>query len=146
MVKAYPFDSIVTYEGGQPVYDRPADSEMLRELHMAISTQGVVENAAGDSFNVVPSGYNTSAIVKAGKAIIQGVVAIEEEDTEIFLSEPTVADAYDTIVLRLDDTIDERRVYITKISGEGGFCRPFAKAAYTTLFSPMCLCRSPKRG
>ena len=104
----FPFDSHVTYEtDGTPVYDRAISSEPLRNLLHKLFTDGILPDVSTNLQVVASSGMNI--VVKAGFAIVQGCLKLEENDRTLALqASNTTNDRIDTVVLRLNSNDDQR--------------------------------------
>ena len=104
----FPFDSHVTYEtDGTPVYDRAISSEPLRNLLHKLFTDGILPDVSTNLQVVAGSGMNV--VVKAGFAIVQGCLKLEENDRTLALqASNTTNDRIDTVVLRLNSNDDQR--------------------------------------
>lgn len=104
----FPFDSHVTYEtDGTPVYDRAISSEPLRNLLHKLFTDGILPDVSTNLQVVAGSGMNI--VVKAGFAIVQGCLKLEENDRTLALQASSVTnDRIDTVVLRLNSNDDQR--------------------------------------
>lgn len=104
----FPFDSHVTYEtDGTPVYDRAISSEPLRNLLHKLFTDGILPDVSTNLQVVAGSGMNV--VVKAGFAIVQGCLKLEENDRTLALQASNATnDRIDTVVLRLNSNDDQR--------------------------------------
>ena len=104
----FPFDSHVTYEtDGTPVYDRAISSEPLRNLLHKLFTDGILPDVSTNLQVVAGSGMNV--VVKAGFAIVQGCLKLEESDRTLALqASSAINDRIDTVVLRLNSNDDQR--------------------------------------
>ena len=104
----FPFDSHVTYEDdGTPVYDRAISSEPLRNLLHRLFTDGILPDVSTNLQVTTATGMNV--IVKAGFAIVQGCLKLEENDRTLALQASNVtSDRIDTVVLRLNSNDDQR--------------------------------------
>lgn len=104
----FPFDSHVTYEtDGTPVYDRAISSEPLRNLLHKLFTDGILPDVSTNLQVVAGSGMNV--VVKAGFAIVQGCLKLEENDRTLALQASSATnDRIDTVVLRLNSNDDQR--------------------------------------
>ena len=104
----FPFDSHVTYEtDGTPVYDRAISSEPLRNLLHKLFTNGILPDVSTNLQVVAGSGMNV--VVKAGFAIVQGCLKLEENDRTLALQASNATnDRIDTVVLRLNSNDDQR--------------------------------------
>lgn len=104
----FPFDSHVTYEeDGTPVYDRAISSEPLRNLLHKLFTDGILPDVSTNLQVVAGTGMNI--IVKAGFAIVQGCLKLEENDRTLAVqASNSINDRIDTVVLRLNSNEDQR--------------------------------------
>ena len=104
----FPFDSHVTYDSdGTPVYDRAISSEPLRNLLHKLFTNGILPDVSTNLQVVAGSGMNV--VVKAGFAIVQGCLKLEENDRTLALQASNATnDRIDTVVLRLNSNDDQR--------------------------------------
>ena len=104
----FPFDSHVTYDtDGTPVYDRAISSEPLRNLLHKLFTDGILPDVSTNLQVVAGSGMNV--VVKAGFAIVQGCLKLEENDRTLALQASSATnDRIDTVVLRLNSNDDQR--------------------------------------
>lgn len=122
----FPFDSHVTYEtDGTPVYDRAISSEPLRNLLHKLFTDGILPDVSTNLQVVAGSGMNV--VVKAGFAIVQGCLKLEENDRTLALqASNTTNDRIDTVVLRLNSNDDQRYcdLYIRKGTPASNPTRP----------------------
>lgn len=104
----FPFDSHVTYDSdGTPVYDRAISSEPLRNLLHKLFTDGILPDVSTNLQVVAGSGMNV--VVKAGFAIVQGCLKLEENDRTLAIQASSATnDRIDTVVLRLNSNDDQR--------------------------------------
>ena len=104
----FPFDSHVTYEeDGTPVYDRAISSEPLRNLLHRLFTDGILPDVSTNLQVVAGTGMNV--VVKAGFAIVQGCLKLEENDRTLAIQASSATnDRIDTVVLRLNSNDDQR--------------------------------------
>lgn len=104
----FPFDSHVTYEeDGTPVYDRAISSEPLRNLLHKLFTDGILPDVSTNLQVVAGTGMNV--VVKAGFAIVQGCLKLEENDRTLAIQASNATnDRIDTVVLRLNSNDDQR--------------------------------------
>ena len=104
----FPFDSHVTYDAdGNPVYDRAITSEPYRKLLRELFKTGIMPT---ESTNMqVVAGDDMNVIVKAGFAMVEGCMKLEESDRTLAVQAADANyDRIDTVVLRLDDNDDAR--------------------------------------
>lgn len=113
-----PFDSNVTYdEQDRPIYDRPYSSQNLRDLHMRDRRNGVVligDDPTNSSFKVVATSPASRYVnVSKGHCFIKGANGYNDDFVPIAVAtaHPSLP-RYDTIVLRLDDSINVRGIVI----------------------------------
>lgn len=117
---AFPFTSKLTYdEKGWPMLDRAVDSVVLRKLMKDYFTNGV--HGIGDSTCLQVSALfdgSDTVYVSPGEAMIQGATGYIEDIAELPL---TAADndlpRIDTVVVRLNDNIDFRNMYLDIVIG-----------------------------
>ena len=104
----FPFDSHVTYDtDGTPVYDRAISSEPLRNLLHKLFTDGILPDVSTNLQVVAGTGMNV--VVKAGFAIVQGCLKLEENDRTLAIQASSATnDRIDTVVLRLNSNDDQR--------------------------------------
>ena len=104
----FPFDSHVTYDtDGTPVYDRAISSEPLRNLLHRLFTDGILPDVSTNMQVVAGTGMNV--VVKAGFAIVQGCLKLEENDRTLAIQASSATnDRIDTVVLRLNSNDDQR--------------------------------------
>lgn len=114
---SFPFDSkIVGYDdSGYPQYDRAVNSSVLANMLNSLATTGVILNDT-NSF-LVSAGDNMLVKVHAGSAIINGITCIEDTERTLSLQAADATyDRIDTVVLRLNTSVDVRAIdlYIVK--------------------------------
>lgn len=117
-MKSYPFDSEVTYDNeGNPQYDRSYTSKDLRTYNHLLYTDGVfAEPATG--LQVMVSEQAMSVTVMPGNCNIQGAFGIEESQrTIVFEAAGTTYDRIDSVVARLDENRDFRKIDLYVIKG-----------------------------
>ncbi len=114
----YPFTSRVTYdEQGLPLYDRAVDSAFLRDFYRAYWSDGVFYDPT-TSFQVTAAGAGMALQVAPGKAQIQGAFAIETAVQSLSVAEAdTTNNRIDTVVLRLDLSLDKRNIALAVLEG-----------------------------
>lgn len=114
----YPFTSRVTYdEQGLPLYDRAVDSAFLRDFYKAYWSDGVFYDPT-TSFQVTASGAGMALQVAPGKAQIQGAFAIETAVQSLSVTAAdTTNNRIDTVVLRLDLSLDKRSIELAVLEG-----------------------------
>lgn len=104
----FPFDSRVTYDtDGTPIYDRAITSEPYRRLLKKLFSTGVMPVPSNNMQVVAKSGMTVT--VKAGFAMVEGLMKLEDGDANLTLENADTAyNRIDTIVLRLDDNENVR--------------------------------------
>lgn len=114
----YPFTSRVTYdEQGLPLYDRAVDSAFLRDFYKAYWSDGVFYDPT-TSFQVTAEGAGMALQVAPGKAQIQGAFAIETAVQSLSVTAAdTTNNRIDTVVLRLDLSLDKRNIELAVLKG-----------------------------
>ena len=114
----YPFTSRVTYdEQGLPLYDRAVDSAFLRDFYKAYWSDGVFYDPT-TSFQVTAAGAGMALRVAPGKAQIQGAFAVESAVQSLSVAEAdTTNNRIDTVVLRLDLSLDKRNIALAVLEG-----------------------------
>lgn len=113
----YPLDSHVGYdEHNVPVFDRAITSAPLRKLIKQLFLDGIMPNVSTNMQVVAGSGMK--AVVKAGFAICNGCLKLEEEQKTLTLeAADTSYGRIDTIVLRLDDNDNARSCEFAVVKG-----------------------------
>lgn len=117
MMKYFPFDSNITgYDNeGYPIYDRPADSSLLRGVISQFVSTGIFPIA--NCFKVEAS-EGMLITVKPGSAVINGVTAMEETTRTLTVqSSDTTYDRIDTVVLRYNNDISVRSIDLYVLEG-----------------------------
>lgn len=117
MMKYFPFDSNITgYDNeGYPIYDRPADSSLLRGVISQFVSTGIFPTT--DCFKVEAS-EGMLVTVKSGSAVINGVTAMEETTRTLTVqSSDTTYDRIDTVVLRYNNDISVRSIDLYVLEG-----------------------------
>lgn len=117
MMKYFPFDSNITgYDNdGYPIYDRPADSSLLRGVISQFVSTGVFPTT--DCFKVEAS-EGMLVTVKPGSAVINGVTAMEETTRTLTVqSSDATYDRIDTVVLRYNNDISVRSIDLYVLEG-----------------------------
>lgn len=117
---AFPMDSQVTGMGddGLPVYDRAFDSTDLREVYKTYFSDGYFAEV-GTSMHVKAASGMT-ATVEAGKVNIQGTLGFMEEDATVTFAAAGSAARIDTVVARLDLSVEKRVIELDVLKGEEG--------------------------
>lgn len=106
-MKSFPFDSHVTYDSsGTPSYDRAISSDPYRKLIKELFTTGIMPTSSTNM--QVVAGENMTVTVKAGFAVVEGCMSLEEDDRSLEITASDTQDRIDTVVLRLN-TNDEYR-------------------------------------
>lgn len=125
---SYPFTSRVTYDAQSlPIYDRAVDSAFLRRFYKAYWDDGVFYKPS-TSFAVTATGTGMNVQVKPGMAQVQGAFCLEDTVQTLPIA---AADAslnrIDSVVLRLDLSLDKRDISLAVVSGVAAV-RPVAPA------------------
>lgn len=115
---SYPFTSRVTYDAQSlPIYDRAVDSAFLRRFYKAYWDDGVFYKPS-TSFAVTATGTGMNVQVQPGMAQVQGAFCLEDTVQTLPIA---AADAslnrIDSVVLRLDLSLDKRDILLAVISG-----------------------------
>ena len=115
---SYPFTSCVTYDAQSlPIYDRAVDSAFLRRFYKAYWDDGVFYKPS-TSFTVTATGTGMNVQVQPGMAQVQGAFCLEDTVQTLPIA---AADAslnrIDSVVLRLDLSLDKRDISLAVISG-----------------------------
>lgn len=115
---SYPFTSRVTYDAQSlPIYDRAVDSAFLRRFYKAYWDDGVFYKPS-TSFAVTATGTGMNVQVQPGMAQVQGAFCLEDTVQTLPIA---AADAslnrIDSIVLRLDLSLDKRDISLAVVSG-----------------------------
>lgn len=115
---SYPFTSRVTYDAQSlPIYDRAVDSAFLRRFYKAYWDDGVFYKPS-TSFAVTATGTEMNVQVKPGMAQVQGAFCLEDTVQTLPIA---AADAslnrIDSVVLRLDLSLDKRDISLAVVSG-----------------------------
>lgn len=115
---SYPFTSRVTYDAQSlPIYDRAVDSAFLRRFYKAYWDDGVFYKPS-TSFTVTATGTGMNVQVQPGMAQVQGAFCLEDTVQTLPIA---AADAslnrIDSVVLRLDLSLDKRDISLAVISG-----------------------------
>lgn len=116
---SYPFTSRVTYDAQSlPIYDRAVDSAFLRRFYKAYWGDGVFYKPSA-SFAVTATGTGMNVQVQPGMAQVQGAFCLEDTVQTLPIA---AADAslnrIDSVVLRLDLSLDKRDISLAVVSGE----------------------------
>ena len=115
---SFPFDSkIVGYDdSGYPQYDRAVNSSVLANMLNSLATTGVLLNDT-NSF-LVSAGDNMLVKVHAGSAIINGITCVEDTERTLSLQAADATyDRIDTVVLRLNTSVDVRAIDLYVVKG-----------------------------
>ena len=115
---SFPFDSkIVGYDdSGYPQYDRAVNSSVLANMLNSLATTGVLLNDT-NSFSV-SAGDNMLVKVHAGSAIINGITCVEDTERTLSLQAADATyDRIDTVVLRLNTSVDVRAIDLYVVKG-----------------------------
>lgn len=113
----FPFDSRVTYDGsGNPVYDRAISSDPYRRLLSHLFSTGIHPNIPTNMQVTTNAGMTVT--VKAGFAVVEGCLKLEELDKTLTLDNSDATyPRIDTIVLRLNANTDVRECEYKIIKG-----------------------------
>lgn len=116
-MKSYPFTSKkITYdEQGLPVYDRAVDSAFLRKVFSNYFSDGVFYKPANALQVVADTGMQV--VVEPGVCHIRGAMGIEESRRTMVVQAAEEMDRIDTVVARLDLSVDVRSVDLYVIKG-----------------------------
>ena len=115
---SFPFDSkIVGYDdSGYPQYDRAVNSSVLANMLNSLATTGVFLNDI-NAFSV-SAGDNMLVKVHAGSAIINGITCVEDTERTLSLQAADATyDRIDTVVLRLNTSVDVRAIDLYVVKG-----------------------------
>ena len=115
---SFPFDSkIVGYDdSGYPQYDRAVNRSVLANMLNSLATTGVLLNDT-NSFSV-SAGDNMLVKVHAGSAIINGLTCVEDTERTLSLQAADATyDRIDTVVLRLNTSVDVRAIDLYVVKG-----------------------------
>lgn len=118
-MKVFPVDSVVTTLGddGLPVYDRPYVSADLRNVYSNFFTNGVFLNES-TSLQVTAATGGMSVNVAAGSCHINGAFGVETEQKSFDIEAASASnDRIDTVVARLDLSIEERSLELYVLKG-----------------------------
>lgn len=115
---SYPFTSRVTYDAQSlPIYDRAVDSAFLRRFYKAYWDDGVFYKPS-TSFAVTATDTGMNVQVHPGMAQVQGAFCLEDTVQTLPIA---AADAslnrIDSVVLRLDLSLDKRDISLAVVSG-----------------------------
>ena len=120
-LESFPFDS--KFDGydeeGYPVYDRAVGAGTLRAAFKQFFSDGVFGTPA-DAWKIT-KGDGLSVKVAPGTAVIRGGVASAADEVTLKLSDaaPQGRMTY-SILLRLDDNVEYRSIYLVASEGEAG--------------------------
>lgn len=116
-MKSYPFTSKkITYdEQGLPVYDRAVDSAFLRKVFSNYFSDGVFYKPANALQVVADTGMQV--VVEPGVCHIRGAMGIEENRRTLVVQASEDMDRIDTVVARLDLSVDVRSVDLYVLKG-----------------------------
>lgn len=118
-MKVFPVDSVVTTLGddGLPVYDRPYVSADLRNVYSNFFSNGVFLNES-TSLQVTAATGGMSVNVAAGSCHINGAFGVETEQKSFDIEAASASnDRIDTVVARLDLSIEERSLELYVLKG-----------------------------
>lgn len=115
---SYPFTSRVTYDAQSlPIYDRAVDSAFLRRFYKAYWDDGVFYKPS-TSFAVTATGTGMNVQVKPGMAQVQGAFCLEDTvQTLLIAAADASLNRIDSVVLRLDLSLDKRDISLAVVSG-----------------------------
>lgn len=115
---SYPFTSRVTYDAQSlPIYDRAVDSAFLRRFYKAYWDDGVFYKPS-TSFAVTATGTGMNVQVQPGMAQVQGAFCLEDTVQTLPIAAADASlDRIDSIVLRLDLSLDKRDISLAVVSG-----------------------------
>lgn len=122
---SFPWDSQVTKLGadGLPEYDRPSSAADMRALLGRFFSDGVFMREP-DSLKVEP-GTGMNVVVKPGGCIIRGTEATEDKDRTLALQAADPAQQrVDTVVVRWNSNLEERKMDLYVVKGTPGQGRP----------------------
>lgn len=116
-MKSYPFTSKkITYdEQGLPIYDRAVDSAFLRKVFSNYFSDGVFYKPANALQVVADTGMQV--VVEPGVCHIRGAMGIEESRRTMVVQAAEEMDRIDTVVARLDLSVDVRSVDLYVLKG-----------------------------
>lgn len=116
-MKSIFFDSeeIGLDDQGRPIYDRAADTAMVREVFKSFIGNGVYSNPSTE-FQVL-AGSGMKIIVKKGRVWINGAFAWLEDDLEIALPAALSTDSFIRVIIRLDLSLSARDIDIYTLRG-----------------------------
>lgn len=115
---SFPFDSKITGydDSGYPQYDRAVNSSVLANMLNSLATTGVLLNDT-NAFSV-SAGDNMLVKVHAGSAIIKGITCVEDTERTLSLQAADATyDRIDTVVLRLNTSVDVRAIDLYVVKG-----------------------------
>lgn len=117
---AFPMDSQVSEigEDGLPVYDRAFDSTDLREVYKTYFGDGYFAEV-GTSMHVKAASGMT-ATVEVGKVNIRGTLGFMDEDATVEFEKAGSAERVDTVVARLDLSVEKRVIELDVLRGVDG--------------------------
>lgn len=116
-MKSWPWDSIITAwgENGFPIYDRDYTAEEMRMVLRKIFSNGVFMDDDNAFATLAADGMNV--IVKPGYCNIEGGIGWEESERMLEITAASSQDRIDTVVLRWDNTLDERKIDLYVVQG-----------------------------
>ena len=117
-MKCYPVDSVVTELGsdGLPVYDRPYTAKDLREVYRRFFTDGVFGDPA-DGLQVSPATGGMYVTARPGYCMVRGCYGQEDEERTLQLQSASGSDRIDTVVARLDLSMEARSIDLYVLTG-----------------------------
>lgn len=119
-MQSYPFTSQVTYdEQGLPLYDRAVNSEFLRDVFKQYFSDGVFYSGNSACLQVAAD-TGMQVKVSPGACHIQGAMGIEYYQRTLVVQAAGAQDRIDTVVARLDLSVDARKIDLYVRQGTPG--------------------------
>lgn len=119
-MQSYPFTSQVTYdEQGLPLYDRAVNSEFLRDVFKQYFSDGVFYSGNAACLQVAAD-TGMQVKVSPGACHIQGAMGIEYYQRTLVVQAAGAQDRIDTVVARLDLSVDARKIDLYVRQGTPG--------------------------
>lgn len=117
-MESYPFTSKVTFDSaGNPIFDRAVDSTFLRRLNQKDRCDGVVALHDSSAF-YTEANEEMTVLVHGGYCFIRGANGYEKQNRVMSIQASSTRDRIDTVVLRLNDSMDVRAIDLYVIKGE----------------------------
>lgn len=117
-MESYPFPSKVTYDSyGQPIFDRGVDSAFLRNLQKKDRCNGVIALQDSTAF-LTEENDGMTVLVHSGYCFINGAIGYEKQNRVLSIQASNTKDRIDTVVLRLNDSIDVRAIDLYVLKGD----------------------------